>query len=419
MGYLPYVNKFVRIIYFEQQMKKINFLIIPWVLLLPFTTLGQEQGNNKKKTPNFFLGLNGEYGYVLPTSDFFRGSNNTGNPITQVTGGSIEAGWRARGANEIYDPILNYPAYGFGFLTYGFPQTTELGYPNAFYMFLNAPFHRWGRFSLNYIIRLGMSYNWEPNDPVDNVSNLVIGSYRNLYISFGAEAEYRLSPRWDAALGFAFSHFSNGKSSLPNSGANLLTPHLKLAYNFNQGVDPDFVKTPKPEYTEKGMEYYFTFGNGVQQVVFDSAQTGVGSKLGVTYPIYNISLGAQYQYGWSGKFGGGVDLIYWGPYDPQIYLDQASGIVKAVEYPFADHFQVGVFISYEFVLNNVSIYAQPGWRIIRKKYDNMPPDFYQHLAIKYHVHDLIIGMAIRAIYFGQAEYIEWNIGYRFKTRKKG
>ncbi len=44
----------------------------------------------------------------------------------------------------------------------------------------------------------------------------------------------------------------------------------------------------------------------------------------------------------------------------------------------------------------------------------MPTDFYQHLALKYHVHNLIFGVAIRAIKFGQAEYIEWNIGYRFR-----
>lgn len=77
-----------------------------------------------------------------------------------------------------------------------------------------------------------------------------------------------------------------------------------------------------------------------------------------------------------------------------------------------------MFVSYEFVLNNVSIYAQPGFRVLKTKYEGMPPDFYQHLALKYHVHDLILGVAIRAVNFGQAEYIEWNIGYRFRKPVK-
>ncbi len=387
-------------------------------LSLALDVSAQDKGK-VKISPNFFIRVDGEFGYVLPTDDFLKGKNLTGAPITQVGGGNIEAGWRARGGN-VYDPILKYPAFGFGLLTYGFPQTTELGYPNAFYMFLNAPYKRWKNFSINYIIRLGMSYNWEPNNPVENPANLVLGSYRNLYIAFGSEVEYRVSDRVNAGVGFKFAHFSNGQSSLPNSGMNLLTPHVGLTYNFNGGEKNEFPDVPKPEYTDKSMEYYVTLGNGIRQIFFDSAQTGVNSRLGVSYPVYNISLGAQYHYGWAGKFGGGLDFIYWGAYNADIQ-GGPGGIVQPVKYDFADYLQVGVFVSYEFVLNNVSIYAQPGYRIIRKEYENMPTDFYQHLALKYHMRDFIIGVAIRAVNFGQAEYIEWNIGYRFRKpiKKRG
>ena len=393
-------------------MKK--YVLVLVALSFVSRALAQESANY----PNVFVRLNGEYGYVLPSDDFLKGNNQTGQPISLVTGGNFELGWQAHGSSPVYDPLLKYPTYGFGFLTYHFPQTTELGYPNALYMFLNAPFKRWDRWSVNYIIRLGMSYNWQPHDPVDNVANLVIGSFRNLYISFGSEGKYRFHPRWEAALGFAFAHFSNGRSSEPNSGVNLLTPHLGLSYHFNRGQEPEYPELQVPEYEEKGMEYYFTIGNGVRQEIFDSTQTGVATPIGVSYPVTNLSIAAQYQYKWTGKYGGGIDIIYWGPYNPQIEYDPASGIVQAVKHPFADHLQVGVFISYEFVLNNVSIYAQPGYRIIRKEYPGMAPDFYQHLALKYHIRDLIVGVAIRAVNFSQAEYIEWNIGYRFKRIKK-
>jgi hypothetical protein len=128
-------------------------------------------------------------------------------------------------------------------------------------------------------------------------------------------------------------------------------------------------------------------------------------------------MGAQYQFGWVGKVGGGLDFIYWGAYDPQVELGP-GGVVQAVKHPFSDYLQLGVFVSYEFVLNNVSIVAQPGYRVIRKDYEGRPTDFYQHLFIKYHVHDLILGVGIRAVNFGQAEYIEWSIGYRFRKAKK-
>jgi hypothetical protein len=383
-------------------------------MLLVFTLNVRAQESNtgsKPNGPNFFLRGDIEYGKIIGTGDLPEG-------IDEVFGGNIEAGWQASGSNR-YDPILGYPAYGFGFLTYGFPQTGILGEPNAFYMFLNAPFRRWDKFSFNYIIRLGMSYNWEPNDPVANPGHLALGSFRNLYISGGIEGQYLIGEQISASFGLKFSHFSNGQSSLPNAGMNLLTPHLGIKYDFNGGERPAFIKYPKPEFPDKAMEYYITFGNGIRQIFFnpDSLLAGAVPKQGVSYPVYNISMAAQYHYGWAGKFGGGLDFIYWGAYDPGFDIGPGN-VVQAVKHPFSDYLQLGVFISYEFVLNNISIIAQPGYRIIRKEYEGLPPDFYQHLGLKYHLHNLIIGVAIRAVNFGQAEYIEWSLGYRIRKAKK-
>ena len=355
--------------------KYLSFLF----LSVAFYSISMAQGleiknDAEKKEANLFFRGDYEYGYVLPSKDL------PDNNITTVIGGNFEVGFQARGRN-VYDAIYAYPTYGFGFLTYGFPQTEKLGYPNALYMFLNAPFKRLKKWAFNYIIRLGMSYNWEPNDPVENPSSLVLGSFRNLYISGGLEAQYLIGESLSASLGLKFAHFSNGQSSLPNAGVNLLTPHLGIKYDFNEGERPSYEKLPKPEFTGKAMEYYFTIGNGIRQVTFDSVDTGVSEKLGVSYDIRNISVAAQYQYGWMGKFGGGLDFIYWGSYDPAIELGP-GGIVQAVKYPFKDYLQLGVFISYEFVFNNVSIYAQPGYRVLRKEYEGMPTEFYQHLALK-------------------------------------
>ncbi len=385
--------------------KYLTFLFFSFLF---YTSLmAQDEIWNDSLTPgaNFFLRGDFEYGYVLPSDVLLEGVNTN-------IGGNIEVGWQARGRN-VYDNLLRYPTYGAGFLTYHFPQTDSLGKPNAFYLFLNAPFKRTKKWAFNYIIRLGMSYNWEPQDPVVNPGNLVIGGSRNLYISGGIEAQYLIGESLSASLGFKFAHFSNGQSSLPNFGVNLLNPHLGVKYDFNGGERPEYKKYPKPEFTDKAMEYYFTIGTGTRQILFYEDKTGVPDRLAVSYKIHNISVAAQYHYGWLGKYGGGLDVIYWGPYDAQIELGDGN-IVKAVEYPFADHLQLGVFLSYEFVFNNISIYAQPGYRILRKEYEGMPTDFYQHLALKYHVRDLILGIAIRAINFGQAEYIEWNIGYRFR-----
>ena len=393
-------------------MKKILFSIF---LSLFICSLSIAQGlefhsdSTKNLGNNVFIRADFEYGYVLP-------SDGLPDDISQTIGGNFEIGLQGGGKN-VYNSIMNYPAFGAGFLTYGFPESGKLGYPNALYLFLNAPFKRVNKWAFSLIIRLGMSYNWQPRDPINNPASLVLGSYRNLYISFGPEVQYLIGNSLTATAGFRFSHFSNGQSSLPNAGVNLITPHLGLKYDFNDGQPRDYEKYVKPEYTNKAMEYYFTFGTGIRQIFFDSIDTGVSESLGQSYHVRNISVAAQYQFGWSGKFGGGLDFIYWGAYNPQI-MEGPGGIVQPVTYPFADYLQLGVFVSYEYVMKNFSIYAQPGWRVLRKEYDGMPTDFYQHLALKYHIHDLIVGIAIRAIKFGQAEYIEWNIGYRIRKSVK-
>ena len=386
-----------------------NTLLLFLILISGVAQAQIDESGNAPDSPNVFIRADFEYGAIVGTGDLPEG-------IDEVMGGNIEVGWQTTGS-AFYDNILGYPAFGFGFLTYGFPQTGILGKPNAFYMFYNAPFHRWKNFRLNYIIRLGMSYDWEPNDPVSNPANLALGSFRNLYIAAGPEVQYYWGERVSVSAGLKFTHFSNGQSSLPNAGMNLLTPHLGVKYDFNGGKRPPYTKLPKPEYGEKHMEYYVQLGNGIRQIFFDSASTGLSPKTGVSYPVVNISAAAQYQFAWTGKFGGGIDLIYWGAYNPQ-YEVGSGGIIGAKEYPFADYLQLGIFVSYEFVLNNFSIYAQPGYRVIRKEYEGMPPDFYQHLGLKYFIRNLSLGVAIRAVNFGQAEYIEWAVGYRFKSKKK-
>lgn len=391
-------------------MKRHLIIIILLALALPVLAQNPDSSIFKQSGPDFFLRADIEYGKVLGSADLPEG-------IDEVLGGNIEIGWQATGSNR-YDALLGYPAFGFGFLTYGFPQTGILGEPNAFYMFLNGPFKRWNKFSINYIIRLGMSYNWEPSDPVANPGHLALGSFRNLYIGAGAEGQYLIGEQLSASFGVKFAHFSNGQSSLPNAGMNLLTPHLGIKYDFNGGDRPEYIKYPKPEFSEKAMEYYVTLGNGIRQIFFPVDTTGTVPKQGVSYPVYNISMAAQYHFGWTGKVGGGLDFIYWGAYDPRFEIGP-GGVVQAVKHPFGDYLQLGIFASYEIVLNNVSIIIQPGYRVISgDDYKDKPTDFYQHLGLKYHVHDLIIGVAIRAVNFGQAEYIEWSLGYRIRKTKK-
>ena len=155
------------------------------------------------------------------------------------------------------------------------------------------------------------------------------------------------------------------------------------------------------------------FGTGSRQIVFDSAQTGVNRDLAHNYLMWNLSTAAQKQLNWMVKVGGGIDFMYSGVTDAMITVGP-GGIIEPVDVPFNDKIQIGVFGIFEWVLKNMSVAIQPGWKVIRKEGGDDSENFYQHLQLRYHIDDVILGVAIRATRFSKAEYIEWSAGYRLK-----
>ncbi len=397
-------------------LNKVLFLVI---LSYGFGTMaiGQEQDQEEQTKKYRFLKLIPQYGLLLPGEIYL--DDLTPEPVqaSQVVGLAIEFGWQGRGSS-IYDAKLNYPTYGIGLNSYAFPGTSQLGYPNALYAFLNAPARRWTNWSVNYILRLGLGYNWRPHDPVDNPAQFVLGSYRNLYINGGFEAEYYLGERWDFAFGLTASHFSNGRSSEPNASVNLVNPHLSVKYNLNRGQRPNYDYGEVPDYDQQHWEWFLMFGAGNRQIIFDPPVTGLPTPVGLNYPMWNFSTAAQKQLNWLVKVGGGIDFMYSGVTDAKVEQGP-GGIIRPVPVPFADKIQIGVFGIFEWVLNNVSVAVQPGWKVIRKPGGDDSENFYQHLQLRYHIDDVILGVAIRATRFSNAEYIEWSLGYRLKWDKNG
>lgn len=279
---------------------------------------------------------------------------------------------------------------------------------------MDGPFKRWNRFSLKYIYRLGLSYNWNPVDPVDNPLNAISGSYKNLFINFGVNAEYIINSILEMGIGFSGTHYSNGRSTRPNRGLNTYGANIYAKFNLNKKEDLTFEKFPVPKF-EKLNEVFFTLGHGTHQVTFSPEDTGAPDTVRMNYAARNLSMCYQKHWDYSFKGGGGIDLIYWGAGDAQI-KEGPGGIWEKVNTPLSHKLQIGFYGSFEWVMNNLSIYGQVGYRLQNQEYKTYE-DLYQHLAIKYHFNNVIFGMGIRATNFGTAEYLEWNLGYRFKWKK--
>jgi hypothetical protein len=157
----------------------------------------------------------------------------------------LRYGWQTHGKHA-WEKALNYPAYGFGWYTGSIGDPDVLGNPNALFGFLQFPLSRHKRNTFVLEPELGLTYNLKPFDPETNYINDAIGARFAVYINFAFNGIYKLNRELDLTYGFAFTHFSNGRTVWPNFGLNMYGLAFGARYNFNRGqkkMDPDVFTT--------------------------------------------------------------------------------------------------------------------------------------------------------------------------------
>ena len=383
------------------------------LLSLAISTLCLAGSAYSQSSPSFFLTLGRHQSTIFHSeNNFLNGANGADQKISHCVGFKGEFGWQTRNASA-ENQLLHYPAFGFGYTSFRFPQTNELGRPFALYSFLDAPFIRNEKFSLKYMFRLGLSLNWKPEHPILSPNNSVIGSSRNLYINSGILLEYNLFRNATLNVDLGSSHFSNGHRSSPNRGVNLLTGSLGVRYHFQDYQSLASRSIGEILEFDQRNELYFTFGTGVREQTFGYFELDQKAAfVNKNYRFYNLSVALQRRTGYLFKWGGGIDLMSNGSANAK--LDQLpNGSWRKLEVPQREKFQLGLFGSLEWVMQDFSILIQPGYRVIDQERIRKANRFYQHLGIKYHIQDFIIGMGIRSVKFSESEYVELNLGYRF------
>ncbi len=365
-------------------------------------------------------------GKVLPTNDFVKGQNASNQIIDYYQAFSVQYGVETDGS-KIWQQNYSYPTWGFGFYTANFFNKTELGTPSALYGFFRAPFYRFNKWSINYDVGFGLTYNWNKYDQIDNPFQYAIGSSKTVFIDVGFGLEFYLGKHFCLLPAFSFTHFSNGATRVPNMGINLFSPRIGLKYIFNER--PKFIVKDIPKYNSE-WEYIALLTYASKQLAFDTTQVeGNEGYMAETYNIVTFSTGINRQISRKVKFGLGMDFGYDGAWNS--YISYKNGVTESRNVENASKFNLGIYGAFELVIHKLSVIAQPGWYVYRSEWNvpdkdlstgDIPPrrkseGSYQRLGIKYHIFDnLFAGINIRAYDFGIADYIEWNVGYRIKWR---
>lgn len=118
-----------------------------------------------------------------------------------------------------------------------FQYPGSIGVPVPIYLFQGAPICNFGsRLSLDYEWNFGFAPGWKPCNGIDARSNLIVGSKVNAYINLNVGLRWQLTPSVSLTAGMDLTHFSNGNTTFPNPGVNLLGLRLGMVRSF--GIPP-------------------------------------------------------------------------------------------------------------------------------------------------------------------------------------
>ena len=420
-------NNYLDLLKITRMKNHIKILIVAFGLLVMFGSVHAADSTKVKKDRyRKSLRLFYQAGSVLQTNDFVKGQNAAGKPIDYFQSFSLQYGIETDG-REIWQQIYGNPSWGFGLYAVNFFNKEELGTPTAAYGFINAPFVRFKRWSINYEVGFGLTWDWKPYDQNLNPYQYAVGSSKTVFIDVGSNVEFMLGKHFNLTAGVTFTHFSNGATTVPNYGINLFAPRIGVKYIFKER--PEFKTFEIPKYKSE-WEFVALAAVAMKQLAFDTTYTDtiVGNHA-ETYGIFTFSAGVNRQISRKVKFGLGMDVGYDGSYNS--YINYENGVITRMNAGNGTKLNIGLYGTFELVIHKLSLVVQPGWYLYREEWQvpekqegspAIPPrrksgGSYQRLGLKYHVFEnVFLGINIRAYDFGIADYIEWNIGYRIKWR---
>jgi hypothetical protein len=331
------------------------------------------------------LGNGSEIGDQLVNQSYYNGID-------------IRLAFRKSDPYDVYSNIYRRPYMGVGFYTSTF-HNADVGKPNALYFFLTHPFvfERDKRFTFDYSMAFGLSYQFNPFDTINNPTNIFIGSYRNCYVHLGVAANYKFNERWMASATLGFKHFSNGSFKQPNYGINLVPLTLGVSYKFTDKEIEHFAK-PIPEFQKYNIwNVMVAFGS-------KNYQHGDPNYLKMTYGL-NYLRAMNYRY----CVGVGIDMFY----SAKSELRTQSG-----EAGFFDAVSFAVVPNWEWVLSKkLYVPLGIGFYLKRNTENDERYGFYERAGIRYKFNEHIaMGVTIKA-HKGVADYFEWTMVYSLQKDK--
>lgn len=319
--------------------------------------------------------------------------------LVSYRGADVRMGWRKIG-DDFYNQLYRYPTFGVGFST-ALAYYPEIGRPQGIYAFAELPItknslHK--KLSISYFSQIGLGFNLNPYDSLENPLNKYIGSSLNSYIHFGFKANYQIHERIKVFGTFGLKHYSNGSTKRPNSGINLSPISLGLQYNLNNEFISKDYQLKYPPLEKRG------FWNFALYLGHKNYEIGDPSYFRGGFGI-NYLWEASYKY----RMGLGLDFFYAPGYQSR-YPDQKG--------TFSNQISTAIVGSWEFKLNE-RLYMPIGLgAYVHYNSENQESWFYERIGVRYRLnHNLFTGIQIKA-HKAKADFFEFTVGYTIPGKVK-
>lgn len=302
----------------------------------------------------------------------------------------------------------------------------------------------------------GVTENWytqEDTDPdhyYEPTVNTVFGCPINVYLSAGINLNVPITKYLAAGVEFAYFHMSNGRTNMPNIGANALYGSLGITATFNHDAKSAPKRFPSLPY---GWAVNITGAAGLQKsAIADPNRFLISSvHVGGVYHVndwYGIGLGLDVFYNDAVTKNTDRNLYCDGSYDidGKIVDCTTCGSQKDVDYGFAQKTRAGLAINNEFKFGAVTAIVDWGvyfYNPSRNIYYDYHKDnhgqtapkrklFYEsphgagseeafhyiRFGLKYRIWDNLYLHTSAKTHLHICEYVEFGLGYQIPFLKK-
>lgn len=325
----------------------------------------------------------------------------------------FRVGWTDYSSSP-FASICNHPEMGVGFQLDGLSSIQAVNGPGmgniySLYGYIDRPLLVLGDFSFGYSGEFGLGFMFRNRyDPVVNPWNVIISTPVNAHISIGVQAQYALSSRYDAGIGFFFNHHSNGAVSFPNYGLNAFELALRLGMKAPR-TEAELHRKPEDDGFKSGFQFAVQVSSGIMsnEANYWYSIENEGVWVNKRYFKYSLEVNALYRYCRTHATGLGVDLFVT-PFCDKVAEYDGRGETY-------DPYSYGIAVLHELSYRNFSTMVGLG-RYLHHHDGLSRKNLYQLVTVKYYFPqyaDVYAGIVLKAHKFKAAESIQFCIGKRF------